>query len=836
MSQNNGPTRRQFMESAAVTSAGLMALSAMGETRGEAGSAGAAAFRGDFAKTPDRVWAGPEYWANPMEDWRVADGQLECISRADDRNVHLLKHQMAPRAEAFEMSVRLGMTHTGKNGSGGFRFGIHDEVNDYRGNCFFGGGWVALVKSNRTLMLAGATAKLDDAADLADITLKLSVRPAGDKHAATLTATNAAGKTVGQVDAEIKAAPDQLYGNVALVNNHGNAKDGSQCRFNAWTVSGDKFDYHPQQAFGPILFALHTLSNSRGDDGYVMKITAQLPPMGKTDPQSVTLEVQRDGKWTRLAEQPVDADACTATFRIAKWDPTVATPYRLVYGDAQYAGTIRKEPLDRPLVIGSLTCQFYHGFPYEPVARNLATADPDMLYFSGDQIYEPNGGYGIIRNPADRAILNYLRKWYLFGWAFGDVMRDRPTVCLPDDHDVLQGNIWGEAGKPMREGGSTSSDGGYMEPARMVNVVHRTNCGHNPDFFDPTPVQQDISVYYGDMVYGRVSFAIVADRQFKSGPEFVDTGKGRGDWVPDPNFDTSTLDKPGLELLGDRQHKFLEHWVGDWRGADMKVLLSETVFANAATHHGNHDNFLLADLDSGGWPQTPRNHALRIIRKAFPIHLNGDQHLTTLLQYGVDEQHDAFWSFTSPAISNIYQRWWRTDEIKRPVANRPDHNLPNTGEYRDGFGNLLYMYAVGNPVGTGRGKSNRYDWADDRTGGFGVIRVDRAKRTYTCESYRFLIDLNKPGDADQYPGFPHTIAQRDNYARKITGRLPKITADGVKQPVLKVIDQSTNELVYAIRLTDSSVEPWVFGDSVYTVQLGDPDTDQWTTRKDQKPV
>ena len=61
--------------------------------------------------------------------------------------------------------------------------------------------------------------------------------------------------------------------------------------------------------------------------------------------------------------------------------------------------------------------------------KNLKKLDPDLLYFSGDQIYEPNGGYRIIRQPADLSILNYLGKYYMFGWAFGDLMRTgRPFV------------------------------------------------------------------------------------------------------------------------------------------------------------------------------------------------------------------------------------------------------------------------------------------------------------------------------------------------------------------------------------------------------------------------
>ena len=94
-----------------------------------------------------------------------------------------------------------------------------------------------------------------------------------------------------------------------------------------------------------------------------------------------------------------------------------------------------------------------------------------------------------------------------------------------------------------------SSKGGYREPARMVNAVHRTNTAHHPDPYDKNPCKQDISVYYGDLVYGGVSFAIIADRQWKSGPEHVETGSGRADHVRDPDVDTSVLDKPGLILL-----------------------------------------------------------------------------------------------------------------------------------------------------------------------------------------------------------------------------------------------------------------------------------------------
>ncbi len=76
----------------------------------------------------------------------------------------------------------------------------------------------------------------------------------------------------------------------------------------------------------------------------------------------------------------------------------------------------------------------------------MTQLDPDLLAFTGDQFYEGSGGYGVQRAPVDMAILDLLRKWYLHGWTWRELMRDRPSISIPDDHDVYQGNVWGEAG------------------------------------------------------------------------------------------------------------------------------------------------------------------------------------------------------------------------------------------------------------------------------------------------------------------------------------------------------------------------------------------------------
>lgn len=726
----------------------------------------------DWASVHDRVFLGGGVWANPMEDWRVQDGWAACQTAGGGRNIHSLLHELSDAGKPFMMSVEVQRPDKlAKDGGAGFRLGITTDIDDYRARCFAQSGMnVGLLGD--TLRIGPVQQKLPTAAPR-HFALVLVGKPVDESVELTLSAADPkTGKPIGSVTHSVPA--NKLKGNFALASQFSGVKGRPSSpgyRFTDWRLSGDAFMHHPDRAFGPIMWSMYSLSDNRNDDGYVMKLTALLGPMGKKDNKTVELEAKRGGSWRQIASAELDPDAWTATFRTANWDEKQATPYRVVYREKRsgageqihtWSGTIRANPT-KPMRIGALTCQNAVGFPYKPVADNLVNLDTDLLYFSGDQLYENHGGFGVIRNPADPAILNYLRKFYMFGWAFREAMANAPTICLPDDHDVFHGNIWGEAGEPLLKG-STSSNGGYIQPAKMVNVVHKTNCSHHPDFASPRPVKQDISVYYGDMVYGGVGFAIIADRQWKSAPGKSGNKSGRVDHVTDPKFDTSTFDKDGLVMLGERQEKFLENWASDWRGHTMKVVLSQTVFAGVATHHGKYDGYLVADLDSGSWPQTPRNRAIDIMRSAMPLHICGDQHLASAVQYGVDKQRDSFWAFCTPAISVGYQRWWRPDELDNmPQTNRPAHRLPNTGEYLDGLGNKAYVYAIANPGKNFReGGGNRYDLAHRKNSGFGLVTIDTNAKTYKLECFKFLIDATDGKPDNQYPGWPLTIHQAEN--------------------------------------------------------------------------
>jgi len=727
--------------------------------------------------THNRVWLGGDFWANPMEDWRVHDGWVQSQTTGEHRSIHSVTRQLTDTSQAFGMSVELSRSsQINQDGGAGFKLGVKSDLNEYRSNTFARSGIIAGIIKDE-LAIGNNRVKLSAVPGNGHVILNIVGVPTGKKYVLTLTARDPQTETeLGSIQAEVPAI--NCLGNISLVSQFTGPRQRYSIpgyRFRNWLVGGQAITLQPENKFGPILWTMYTLSDSRSDEGFVLKLSALTGPLGKEDNQHVELQIERDGGWVSVGKAKLHADAWTATFRIANWNEQHDTRYRVLYEQdfktgasetTEWSGIIQKDPSAESLRLAALTCQNDYGFPYEPVAKNVIRMEPHMLYFSGDQLYEGHGGYGIIREPAGPAILNYLRKFYQFGWAFREAMRNAPVVCLPDDHDVFQGNIWGEGGAAMKNiDQGASSKGGYREPARMVNTVHITNCAHHPDYFDPTPSKQDISVYYGDMVYGGVSFAILGDRQFKSGPEKVETGSGRADHVRDAKFDTRVLDKPGLILLGDRQEEFLTAWSNDWRGHSMKVLLSQTVFAGVATHHGGYDGYLKADLDSGGWPQTARNNAINIMRGSMALHINGDQHLTSLVQYGVTQQRDSNWSFCTPAIAAGYPRWWRPDEINVTAQNRPQHGLANTGEYLDGFGNMAYVYAAGNPeVGT---KRPRYERAHQKGSGFGFVIIDKASKTYEIHAYKFSVDVLDGNPNNEFDGWPVTIHQEENKGQNV---------------------------------------------------------------------
>ncbi len=391
--------------------------------------------------------------------------------------------------------------------------------------------------------------------------------------------------------------------------------------------------------------------------------------------------------------------------------------------------------------------------------------------------YESQGGFGIQTAPLDKASLDFLRKWYMFGWSYRDLFRHIPAAMIPDDHDMYHGNIWGEGGvaAPTDQGwGYPAQDrGGYKMPPAWVNMAQRSQTSHLPDPYDPTAVAQGIGVYYTHWNYAGLSLAILEDRKFKSAPAHVLPPEARvvNGFPTNPAFDVRRYPPPAAaQLLGERQLRFLDAWADDWsQGAVFKAVLSQSPFCAAHTlpagSTGDQDVPRLPipvpgeylngdapapDMDTNGWPQNGRHDAVRALRKAGAIHLAGDQHLATVIQYGLDDFGDAGFAFTGPALNNIWpRRWWPTlSPGHQPLKGRPAY----TGNFFDAFGNRLTMFAAANPRRTGRQPAIIHD----RATGYGLVVFDKLAREIRIECWPRGADPASDPNG-QYEGWPIRI-------------------------------------------------------------------------------
>ena len=545
-----------------------------------------------------------------------------------------------------------------------------------------------------------------------------------------------------------------------------------------------------------ICFALYTVNEK------TLKLTAQFYPLTKDESREAKLEILNNGNWKTIAKTKIIERGWTAPFRVENWDDSKKASYRVSHGkNATYEGIIQKNPVDKTeFVVAGFTGNSInpnHGgdIPKNDLVQNIKKIKPDLLFFSGDQVYDHRRHYAA---------------WLKFGRDFGEVIRNIPTITIPDDHDVGQPNIWGHGGKKSTLPGA--ADGGYAMPVEYVKEVERAQTSHLPDPYDPTPIQRGIGTYYTDLNWGRISFAIIEDRKFKTGPAGMIPKQGpRPDHIRNPEYDPKSVDVPEARLLGERQLKFLDDWGQDWTDSDVKVALSQTIFCGGAHIHGKIGGRLHADLDSNGWPQAGRNRAISALRKAYAFHFAGDQHLATIFHHGIEEHRDSIYSFCVPSIANLYLRWWKPLEPGKNLAPGQD---PILGDHLDGFHNKVTALAVANPSPERGG-----DKLTTRAAGFGVVNINKETRNITFTCWPRNIDITDE-KAKPYKGWPFTFNQLDNYGRKAVAHLPTLKINKPNQ-VVQLINERNNEVVYTIRVKGSSFKPKVFENGNYTIKVGE---------------
>ncbi|MDF1801117.1 MAG: alkaline phosphatase D family protein [Planctomycetota bacterium] len=618
------------------------------------------------------------------------------------------------------------------------------------------------------------------------------------------------------LEVEDFAAAD-LLGSLSLFSARGAA--GSELGFAFGSFSVEGATAHPERARGPILAATYLVDGQPTSElGTTLRMTAHLAAVGAAAPRSARLWLEATWEEARprssvLLQRQADPTGAEApvTWRLAALgqrssdggdlvgfevpdyqDRSDGQPrrYRVEYTavpGAQpsfYHGSIRPVPgADEPLVLASLSCLKNQvgpiawnasglWFPHEELVAGVLGQDPDLVYFSGDQIYE-----GDLTGPDRRSlaisIADYRTKFDRFLWAFEDILRHRPSVLVPDDHDVFHGNLWGAGGQlaEARDGLTVQDSGGYKMPAEFVNVVHASLVGNLPPTRVEPLIGQGITTYTTSFSWGGVDFAVLADRMWKDSPSVAaPEADFKNGWMQADGYDARELANHDAVLLGKPQEFFLAEWgATDQPDTWTKVVLSQSPFACLHTlPAGTKSDSVVgrqeppapgeyppndapvADGDSNGWPQTGRNRAVALLREAEALHLCGDQHLGTVAQYGIDAWRDGTVAFTSPAMGNTWPRRWMpaTPGTNRPLAADGKPLTPRyTGDYHDGFGNRVTMLSVANPEENGRAPRLQMN----RAPGYGIVRFDAAAKRVTLEAWPTW-SIDEPGTMS--PGWP----------------------------------------------------------------------------------
>ncbi|HUS87219.1 MAG TPA: alkaline phosphatase D family protein [Bacteroidales bacterium] len=835
----------------------------------------------EWKYSPDGSWIGPGLWANRLQDWTVEDGKLLCINTKPMRTVHLTNRMISNDSGNITSTVYIYLTEgsdSGNEAAAGFLIGAGYGL-DYRAASLIhhsygklGGLFIGL--DGQSNLFVRDFEKEDsyliynnrNRSGWPEAYLILHASPDDGNYRIKVAAVNpATNQVIDRIDVE-DVPGDRLRGNIALVSHSGYSRESnSTYSFSNWQVAGSKIKFDSSHNIGPIVGIQYTLSRN------ILKMTAQMMPVGQEESRHVELELFEDEEWKPVTTAEIVDYSFTAHFRMDKWDRKDDIPFRLKYiidrkskHEFLEYGIIKHDPVEKDsIVLLSLSCidqtvrpeqdggagidrgQFPWDwallYPHNQLVDNLKRFSADLLFFAGDQVYEGSSPTAADIGPSVH--LDYLYKWYLFCQTYKDLISTVPSISIPDDHDVYHGNLWGAGGRPTPPGatGAAAQDaGGYKQSPEFVNMVQTTQTSHLPDPFDPAPVEQDIGVYYTECNVGGVSFAVLEDRKFKSAPgDMLTEADIVNGWPRNLEWDGRINSRIEATLLGERQLSFLELWAADWSNQTwMKAALSQTLFANLATipAEAANDNIVqsmevpdsgiylrtdrfVTDFDSDGWPQVGRDRAIRIFRKAFATHIAGDQHLGSTVQYGIENWRDAGYAIISPAVGNIWSRRWHP-----PVEGRNrKENWPGfLGDFEDGFGNKITVHAVANPHRSIIEPTRHHE----KSTGYSTITFIKSTRDIELANWPYYAG---PGNGDPFPFWPVRFNQLDNFGKVATHWLPELRITGLDNPVVRIIREVTGETIYALRINGTSFQPKVFSFGSYRIEVGEPDEDRWQT-------
>ncbi|MEL6591696.1 MAG: twin-arginine translocation pathway signal protein, partial [Bacteroidota bacterium] len=178
--------------------------------------------------------------------------------------------------------------------------------------------------------------------------------------------------------------------------------------------------------------------------------------------------------------------------------------------------------------------------------------------------------------------------------------------------------------------------------------------------------------------------------------------------------------------------------------------------------------------------------------------------------------------FCVPSVANLWpRRWFPPSPGENHQMGMPDY----TGRYRDGFDNLITLWAASNPYISGQEPHILHD----RAPGYGIVRFNKQAQSITVECWPRYVD--PAYSVEQYPGWPRTISYRDNYGRKAVAKLPMLKVEGLEQlPVVLVYDEAGN-FVLGRRMQYFEESIGVFAEGRYQIMIGEPGVEMKTVKR-----
>jgi len=746
----------------------------------------------NWDEIPNQKWLGYNFWCNTILDWKIEDNKVIAhpfISR--NRTAHITSHSIEDSIGYLKIQVDIQIfSKTDSQAEFGFLVGAGGSDLDSKTNNFVY-NTLSPRHAHKIIISKEGYAELRDYSN-DTLIQQMAITPSSLKH---FNDTN--GATIGieyKNDSLVRLfvkSEDQLQqsdffkfqkkiptGNIALFYNS-KSSFRANASFDNFKVNGDVFSTHFSTSMvDPILASFYTNTSDS------LFVCAQLMPFKLIDSDSIIL-ILADSVNSYLLKftGKYDSTNYQLNFRIPLTVNAERFTYSIRYSGNQSkfihpkSGTIRKSPIHNEAKIMALNCNgftFFHSggidyknllYPYRQIKKGYKIQQPDVLTFLGDQIYESRPEAAIRKHPF--CLDDYLYKWSIWCYSFREIMLNQPTIIMTDDHDVYQGNIWGNGGIKAKKSPLTKipkyytannydtwqqDNGGYFMGVDFVNMVTKSQTSHLP--YPNNPVLKNGMInYYTSYQYGNLDFLILEDRKFKSAPSQNDFQVYNGFAIED-SISYNKYHNDSFKLLGKKQLEFLDKWVNQpIQKNESKIILTQSAYVSLTSIPLDYNPLkdrpakkdstpqkVSPDMDTNGWPKVGRDRALNTIGDHPVLFISGDQHIGAVIEV-FDSSQNSIPFYSVPAIANTWPRiWWPENESNSPL-----------GFFTDAFGNQLNVKAVSNPNPQAPYPNN----INYKSPGFGIIQFNKEGNKADLHAYPLYFDALSPGN--EFEGWPQTV-------------------------------------------------------------------------------